>query len=513
MPDIQDEAAALRRPPQSIPSEQAILGGLMVDNSAFDAIAGVVKPEDFCRRDHRTIFEHISLMIQRGEPADSLTVFESLKNAGHDAAVGGLPYITELIGNTPSAANIRRYTPSAANIRRYAEIVHEKAVLRQLITVGDEIVTSALEPEGRDTRDILNDAERKVLAINERNAQGQRGFQPMGTLLKVVSARVIESYNNRGSTDVTGVSTGYRNLDHVTAGLQRGDLIIIAGRPSMGKTSLALNIAENIGVDQDLPVAVFSMEMGSEQLAQRLVSSVGRIDAQKLRKGQLSDEDWDNFTAALHRLETKPIYIDDTPGLTITELSSRARRLVSQVGPLGLIVVDYIQLMTGQGRSANENRAQELSEISRGLKSLAKELQVPLIALSQLNRGVDSRSDRRPVMSDLRESGAIEQDADIVMFIHRPDKYADAKEMAEGKVQANVAEILIEKHRNGPTGVVKLYFKGECTKFLNLTEEVVAENAARAEETAPAEDRGWYEDEEPPLEEESSAPPFDDDIF
>ena len=283
MPDIQDEAAALRRPPQSIPSEQAILGGLMVDNSAFDAIAGVVKPEDFCRRDHRTIFEHISLMIQRGEPADSLTVFESLKNAGLDAAVGGLPYITELIGNTPSAANIRRY----------AEIVHEKAVLRQLITVGDEIVTSALEPEGRDTRDILNDAERKVLAINERNAQGQRGFQPMGTLLKVVSARVIESYNNRGSTDVTGVSTGYRNLDHVTAGLQRGDLIIIAGRPSMGKTSLALNIAENIGVDQDLPVAVFSMEMGSEQLAQRLVSSVGRIDAQKLRKGQLSDEDWD----------------------------------------------------------------------------------------------------------------------------------------------------------------------------------------------------------------------------
>ncbi len=455
MPDIQDEAAALRRPPQSIPSEQAILGGLMVDNSAFDAIAGVVKPEDFCRRDHRTIFEHISLMIQRGEPADSLTVFESLKNAGLDAAVGGLPYITELIGNTPSAANIRRY----------AEIVHEKAVLRQLITVGDEIVTSALEPEGRDTRDILNDAERKVLAINERNAQGQRGFQPMGTLLKVVSARVIESYNNRGSTDVTGVSTGYRNLDHVTAGLQRGDLIIIAGRPSMGKTSLALNIAENIGVDQDLPVAVFSMEMGSEQLAQRLVSSVGRIDAQKLRKGQLSDEDWDNFTAALHRLETKPIYIDDTPGLTITELSSRARRLVSQVGPLGLIVVDYIQLMTGQGRSANENRAQELSEISRGLKSLAKELQVPLIALSQLNRGVDSRSDRRPVMSDLRESGAIEQDADVIMFIYRDVVYN--KETPN----KDLAEIIIGKQRNGPIGTLRMTFLGGNTRFEAYADE------------------------------------------
>ena len=455
MPDIQDEAAALRRPPQSIPSEQAILGGLMVDNSAFDAIAGVVKPEDFCRRDHRTIFEHISLMIQRGEPADSLTVFESLKNAGLDVAVGGLPYITELIGNTPSAANIRRY----------AEIVHEKAVLRQLITVGDEIVTSALEPEGRDTRDILNDAERKVLAINERNAQGQRGFQPMGTLLKVVSARVIESYNNRGSTDVTGVSTGYRNLDHVTAGLQRGDLIIIAGRPSMGKTSLALNIAENIGVDQDLPVAVFSMEMGSEQLAQRLVSSVGRIDAQKLRKGQLSDEDWDNFTAALHRLETKPIYIDDTPGLTITELSSRARRLVSQVGPLGLIVVDYIQLMTGQGRSANENRAQELSEISRGLKSLAKELQVPLIALSQLNRGVDSRSDRRPVMSDLRESGAIEQDADVIMFIYRDVVYN--KETPN----KDLAEIIIGKQRNGPIGTLRMTFLGGNTRFEAYADE------------------------------------------
>ena len=455
MPDIQDEAAALRRPPQSIPSEQAILGGLMVDNSAFDAIAGVVKPEDFCRRDHRTIFEHISLMIQRGEPADSLTVFESLKNAGLDAAVGGLPYITELIGNTPSAANIRRY----------AEIVHEKAVLRQLITVGDEIVTSALEPEGRDTRDILNDAERKVLAINERNAQGQRGFQPMGTLLKVVSARVIESYNNRGSTDVTGVSTGYRNLDHVTAGLQRGDLIIIAGRPSMGKTSLALNIAENIGVDQDLPVAVFSMEMGSEQLAQRLVSSVGRIDAQKLRKGQLSDEDWDNFTAALHRLETKPIYIDDTPGLTITELSSRSRRLVSQVGPLGLIVVDYIQLMTGQGRSANENRAQELSEISRGLKSLAKELQVPLIALSQLNRGVDSRSDRRPVMSDLRESGAIEQDADVIMFIYRDVVYN--KETPN----KDLAEIIIGKQRNGPIGTLRMTFLGGNTRFEAYADE------------------------------------------
>ena len=263
--------------------------------------------------------------------------------------------------------------------------MHDKAVLRQLIVVGDKMVTNALAPDGRETRDILDEAEKDVLAINERNSRTQKGFRSMSNLVRDVSERIIELYNNRSSSDVTGVSTGYRNLDNVTAGLQRGDLIIIAGRPSMGKTSLALNIAENIGVDQELPVAVFSMEMGAEQLAQRMVSAVGRIDAQKLRKGRLDDEDWDNFTAAMHRLEDKPIFIDDTPGLSITELSSRARRLVNQAGPLGLIVVDYLQLMSG-GSRATDNRSQELSEISRGLKSLAKELSVPVIALSQLNR-------------------------------------------------------------------------------------------------------------------------------
>lgn len=454
--DIQDEAAqAVRRPPQSILSEQAILGGLMVDNSALDSVVDVIRPEDFYRRDHRLIYEEIAKLIQGSHPADYLTVYESLKASGMDVEAGGLPYLMELANNSPSAANIRRY----------AEIVHDKSVLRQLITVGDRIVTNALSPEGRETREILDEAEKEVLAINERNSRSQRGFQPLATLVRDVSARVIELYQTKDSSEVTGVSSGYRNLDHVTAGLQRGDLIIIAGRPSMGKTSFALNIAENVGIVQELPVAVFSMEMGADQLTQRMISSVGHIDAQKLRKGQLDDEDWDNFTAALHRLEEKPIFIDDTPALTITELSSRTRRLVNQAGPLGLVVVDYLQLMGSQSKSAQDNRAQQLSEISRGLKALAKELRVPVIALSQLNRSVDSRTDRRPVMSDLRESGAIEQDADVIMFIYRDVVYN--KETPD----KNLAEIIVAKQRNGPIGTLRMTFLGGNTRFEPSTDE------------------------------------------
>ena len=313
-----------------------------------------------------------------------------------------------------------------------------------------------------------------MLAINERNSNGQRGFQPLATLVRDVSARVIELYHNSTNNEVTGVSSGYRNLDNVTAGLQRGDLIIIAGRPSMGKTSFALNIAENVGIAQELPVAVFSMEMGADQLAQRMISSVGRIDAQKLRKGRLSDEDWDNFTAALHRLEEKPIFIDDTPGLTITELSSRARRLVNQAGPLGLIVVDYLQLMSGQSRNGQDNRAQELSEISRGLKSLAKELGVPVIALSQLNRSVDSRQDRRPVMSDLRESGAIEQDADVIMFIYRDVVYN------KDTPDKNLAEIIVAKQRNGPIGTLRMTSAATRASSLRATKAIGAASRSSA---------------------------------
>ncbi len=453
MPDTQDESAAsVRRPPQSINSEQAILGGLMVDNTALDSITDVVHPEDFCRRDHRLIFEHIQKIVAKGQPADCVTVLESLRNAGQEAEAGGFAYLAELVNSSPSAANIRRY----------AEIVHDKAVLRQLITIGDKMVESALAPEGRETRDILDEAERDVLAINEKNARGQRGFQPMSTLITEVSARIIELYSTRSENDseVTGVSTGYRNLDTVTAGLQRGDLIIIAGRPSMGKTAFALNIAEHVAMNLELPVAVFSMEMGAEQLAQRMISSVGRLDSQVLRKGRLSSEDWDKFSLAVQKLETKPMYIDDTPGLTISELTSRARRLVHQTGPLGLLVVDYLQLMQGTRRGREmENRAQELSEISRGLKALAKELNVPVLALSQLNRSVDARENRRPRMSDLRESGAIEQDADIIMFIYRDVVYNKDTE------EKNLAEIIIGKQRNGPIGTLRMTFLGEHTRF------------------------------------------------
>lgn len=375
----QEDVGAVRRPPQSVPSEQSILGGLMIDNSALDSIVDLVQPDDFYRRDHRLIYEEIMNMIQKGQPADVLTVIEALRNKGLDNDVGGFVYLNELVSNTPSAANIRRY----------AEIVHEKSVLRQLITAGDKIVTSALSPDGRDTPEILDEAEREVLAINERNARGKRGFQPMTKLVRDVSDRIVELFSNQQGSDVTGVATGYPNLDRELAGLQRGDLIIVAGRPSMGKTSLAINIAENVGVVQGLPVAVFSLEMGADQLAQRLISSVGNLDAQRLRKAQLTDEEWGKFTAAVQKLEEKPIYIDDTPSPMISELASRARRLMSQTGPLGLIVVDYIQLIPG--RSGSDNRSTELSEISRGLKSLAKELHCPVVALSQLNRSLEDR--------------------------------------------------------------------------------------------------------------------------
>lgn len=448
MNEMIDEAAvAVRRPPQSISSEQSILGGLMIDNNALDSIVDLVQPKDFCRRDHQLIYEHIVEMIQKGRPADVLTVTESLRDAGLENEMGGFVYLNELVNNTPSAANIRRY----------AEIVRDKAILRQLITAGDKMVSSALSPEGRETSQILDEAEREVLAINEQNSRGKRGFQSMQLLVKDVSQRLIDIYQNQRDSDVTGVPTGYPNLDRELAGLQRGDLIIIAGRPSMGKTSFAINIAENIGVKQELPVAVFSLEMGGDQLAQRLISSVANIDAQKLRKAQLADEEWAAFSKAVHRLEKKPIYIDDTPALMISELSSRARRLMNQTGPLGLIVVDYIQLMTG--RAGSDNRSTELSEISRGLKALAKELNCPVIVLSQLNRSLEQRADRRPIMSDLRESGAIEQDADVIMFIYRDVVYN------KDTPDKNLAEIIIAKQRNGPIGTLRMVFKGGNTRF------------------------------------------------
>ncbi len=447
LPETDVAAESVRRPPQSIQSEQSILGGLLIDNHAFDSIVDLVKPEDFCRRDHRLIFEHIVAMIGTGRPADVLTVMESLRDKGLADEVGGFAYLNELVNNTPSAANIRRY----------AEIVHDKAVLRQLITVGDKLVSDALNPDGRETSAILDEAEREVLAINERNARGKRGFQSVATLVRDVSEKIIDLYQNRKGSDVTGVPTGYSNLDRELAGMQRGDLIILAGRPSMGKTSLAVNIAEYVGLRQELPVAIFSLEMGGDQLTQRLISSIANIDAQRLRKGQLNDEEWGAFTRAIHTLESKQIYIDDTSALTISELASRSRRLMNQTGPLALIVVDYIQLMTG--RAGADNRSTELSEISRGLKSLAKELHCPVLVLSQLNRSLEQRQNRRPIMSDLRESGAIEQDADVIMFIYRDVVYhADTPDK-------DLAELIIAKQRNGPIGTLRMVFRGGNTRF------------------------------------------------
>lgn len=447
---VDPQLAAIRTPPHSIEAEQSILGGLLLDNAAFDRVADMVKAPDFYRLDHRLIYEHISKLIAGNKPADAVTVYESLQNAAKSEDAGGLMYLNSLAQNTPSAANIRRY----------AEIVRDRSILRQLVTVGDEIATSALAPQGRDTKQILDEAETKVFQISEGASKGQTGFVVIEPLLTQVVERIQELYERAGASDVTGVPTGYIDLDGKTSGLQKGDLVIVAGRPSMGKTSFALNIGEHVAIDQGMPVAVFSMEMGADQLALRMLSSTGRLDQQRLRTGRLIDEDWPRLTAAIQKMHDAPIYIDETPALSSLDLRARARRLSRQCGQLGLIIIDYLQLMSGNG--GGENRATEISEISRGLKGLAKELKVPVIALSQLNRSLEQRPDKRPVMSDLRESGAIEQDADVILFIYRDEVYnPDTNDK-------HIAEIIIGKQRNGPIGRVHLRFDGMFTRFENL---------------------------------------------
>ena len=441
----------VRMPPNSVDSEQTILGGLMLNAQAFDEISDVLTADDFYRADHKMIYEAIIALHTRGEPADVLTVYNELARNGRADAAGGRPYLSSLTTNSLGAANIRQY----------AQIVRDCSMLRQLIAAGDAIVTSALAPNGRETKDIIDEAERLVLQINEKADRGGKGFVKINRLAADVADVISDRYRSHSDNDVTGIPTGYRDLDQQTAGMQPGDLIIIAGRPSMGKTALALSIAERVAFagDDSWPVAVFSMEMSGQQLATRLICSHGRLDAQKLRKGRLDEDgEWDRFTTAVADMENVPLYIDDTGALSVTALRSRARRLMTMTGQLGLIVVDYLQLMTGSGRSKDENRATEISEISRGLKSLAKELRVPVIALSQLNRAVDARPDKRPVMSDLRESGAIEQDADVIMFIYRDWVYNKDSDPTE-------AEVIIGKQRNGPIGTVKLTFNGQFTSF------------------------------------------------
>ncbi len=445
-----DEVARLRVPPNSNEAEQSVLGGLLLDNLAWDRAADLLTESDFYRHEHRLIYAAVGALVSAGKPADVITVFEQLQSQGKAADCGGLAYLNALAQSVPSAANMRRY----------AEIVRERAILRKLIAASDEIATNAFNTQGRAVSQILDEAEGKIFKIGEEGSRQRQGFQGIDKLVTALIDRVNELAEN-GAEEVTGVRTGFFDMDRMTAGLQKGDLIVLAARPSMGKTAFALNIAEHVAVGEGLPVLVFSMEMGAAQLALRMVGSLGRIDQQHLRTGALRNEEWERLAEAVDRLGRVQMFIDETPALNSAELRARARRMARQYGQLGLIVIDYLQLMSGSS-SSEENRATEIGEISRGLKALAKELQCPVIALSQLNRSVESRNDKRPMMSDLRESGAIEQDADVIMFIYR-DEYYNKESKEPG-----VAEIIIAKQRNGPVGTLKLTFLKPLTRFDNL---------------------------------------------
>ena len=446
---------ALRVPPHSLEAEQAVLGGLMLSGEAWAKIADKLTERDFYRRDHQLMYRAIGELSEKGMPCDAVTLGEWFDAQGLAESVGGTRYVLELANSTPSAANIVAY----------AEIVREKSVLRQLIDAGMEITGDGFRPEGRSSQELVESAEQKVFQIAEAGSRGRQGFVPMRSAVKEAFRLLQERYESR--SPITGLPTGFNDLDYKTAGLQAGDLIIIAARPSMGKTALSLNIAEYAAIKTGKAAAVFSMEMSSSQLAFRLISSLGRINQQHLRTGELADEEWPRVTSAITMLSEAKIFIDDTPSLSPMELRARARRLKRE-HDLGLIVVDYLQLMSGNNAKAQENRATEISEISRSLKALAKELQVPVIALSQLNRSLEQRTDKRPVMADLRESGAIEQDADVIVFIYR-DEYYNPESNEKG-----IAEIIIGKQRNGPTGTVKLTFLGQYTRFENFANESYA---------------------------------------
>ena len=447
---LDPQIAQLRVPPHSIEAESSVLGGLLLDNGAWDRVGDLLVDSDFYRHEHRLVYAAIGTLINASKPADVITVHEQLQSLGKSQEVGGLSYLNALA----------QYVPSASNIRRYAEIVRERSILRKLVAASDDIATAAFNTQGRAVDKILDEAEQKIFNIGEEGSRMKQGFQSMDTLVVDLLDRVSEMADN--PNDITGVPTGFYDLDRMTSGLQPGDLVVLAARPSMGKTAFAINIAEHVALNEGLPVAVFSMEMGASQLAVRIVGSIGRVDQGHLRTGKLTDDEWPRLTEAIERLRTVSLHIDETPGLTPSELRANSRRLARQCGKLGLIVVDYLQLMSGSSGSDGDNRATELGEISRGLKMLAKELQCPVIALSQLNRGVEQRTDKRPMMSDLRESGAIEQDADIIMFIYRDDYYnKDSKD-------PGVAEIIIGKQRNGPTGTCRLAFLKPLTRFESL---------------------------------------------
>ncbi len=437
----------LRVPPHSIEAEQSVLGGLMLDNEAWERVAERVSEQDFYRSDHRLIFRAIAALANEARPYDVVTLSEWLTANNQLEKAGGLAYLAALAENTPSAANIAAY----------ADIVRERSILRQLIRAGTEISHSAYNTEGRTSEQLLDQAERLVFEIADREARGRRGFKTIKELLGNALDRIDTLFQR--DSPVTGVATGFTDFDELSAGLQPSDLIIVAGRPSMGKTAFAINIAEHATIKEGQVIAIFTMEMPGEQLAMRLMSSLGRIDQHKIRTGKLSEEDWPRLTSAIGILSSAKMFIDDTPALTPSELRARCRRIAREHG-LGLVIVDYLQLMQVPG--TKENRATEISEISRALKSLAKELNVPIIALSQLNRSLEQRPDKRPRMADLRESGAIEQDADLIVFIYRDEVYD------EDSPEKGVAEIIVGKQRNGPIGTVRLTFLGQYTRFENF---------------------------------------------
>ena len=447
-PELDLQTTALKVPPHSIEAEQAVLGGVMLENTAWERVAELVSETDFYRHDHRLIFRALVRLAGRNQPFDAVTLAEDLDREGLIDQVGGLAYLGQLAKNTPSAANISSY----------AQIIRERATMRQLISVSSEIADAAFNPKGKQPNEVLDDAERKIFAIAESRPK-TGGPESVNTLLTKAIDRIDTLFNSEGS--ITGLSTGFTDLDGMTSGLQPADLVIVAGRPSMGKTTFAMNLVENAVLASDKAVLVFSLEMPGESLIMRMLSSLGRIDQTKVRSGRLDDEDWPRLTSAVNLLNDRKLFIDDTAGLSPMEMRARARRVVREHGELSLIMIDYLQLMQ-IGGSSSDNRTNEISEISRSLKALAKEFNVPVVALSQLNRSLEQRPNKRPINSDLRESGAIEQDADVIMFVYRDEVYNPDTQ------DKGIAELIIGKHRNGPIGTCRMAFMGKYTRFENL---------------------------------------------
>jgi replicative DNA helicase len=448
---IQDQAppraTSLKLPPHSVDAEQSVLGALMLDNSAWHDVAEVLITEDFYRKEHRLIYQAMMQEAKDSNPIDLVTLSETLDNANTLEQAGGLDYLGGLVESSPSTANILAY----------ANIIRERAILRKLISAANKISDNAFNPDGRGSLELLDIAEKQVFNIaNERPRDG--GPQPVNPLLEGALERIDTLFNAKGS--ITGLSTGFKDLDAITSGLQQSDLVIVAGRPSMGKTSFAMNMVENAILGDDKPILVFSLEMPAESLIIRMLSSIGKIDQTRMRNGQLEEDDWPRLTSAVSKLKDKPLFIDDTPGISPMEMRSRARRIWREHGQLGMIMVDYLQLMALKG--STENRTGEISEISRALKIMAREFDCPVVALSQLNRSLEQRPNKRPVMSDLRESGAIEQDADVIMFVYREEVYNEDTE------HKGVAEIIIGKQRNGPIGTKLLSFISKFTRFENF---------------------------------------------